>query len=334
MSQVEESWQESDYAQSGEYSSYEDFLTRNPDAWVQIRAEQSQMISQGGLGANRLNQNWILRNSASLLGGTDIDHVLDSNGYYANEVGLAELTETFAEAFTLVGDVMAVQDFIDNPTLLGGIIAGFGMVPLVGDAASVALRRVPNGYSRQGDTLIDEAGNVFTPVGTTVDGRIIFRNAEGTPVVLDDIPTGNPTIRLPDNVDYMAEAAVTQADSLVSPESARHILYGDGFGSGGHLWPGNPNKTPFPQSWDETRILNTIDEIVSNPNTQWYVQNGGLNGLTAAGDAGKFISHTNVPGSNLPVRVIYEPSTGRVVTAFPDPNPIPPTILNRPVPKG
>ena len=106
MSQVEESWQESDYAQSGEYSSYEDFLTRNPDAWVQIRAEQSQMISQGGLGANRLNQNWLLRNSASLLGGTDIDHVLDSNGYYANEVGLAELTETFAEAFTLVGDVM------------------------------------------------------------------------------------------------------------------------------------------------------------------------------------------------------------------------------------
>ena len=69
---------------------------------------------------------------------------------------------------------MAVQDFIDNPTLLGGIIAGVGMVPLVGDAASVALRKVPAGYARQGDTLIDEAGNVFTPVGTTVDGRIIF----------------------------------------------------------------------------------------------------------------------------------------------------------------
>ena len=72
-------------------------------------------------------------------------------------------------------------------------------MPLLDDVVAKALRKVPAGYARQGDTLIDEAGNVFTPVGTTVDGRIIFRNAEGTPVVLDDVPTGNPTIRLPDN---------------------------------------------------------------------------------------------------------------------------------------
>ena len=60
-------------------------------------------------------------------------------------------------------------------------------MPLLDDVVAKALRKVPAGYARQGDTLIDEAGNVFTPVGTTVDGRIIFRNAEGTPVVLDDV---------------------------------------------------------------------------------------------------------------------------------------------------
>ncbi|WP_376775091.1 EndoU domain-containing protein [Saccharopolyspora phatthalungensis] len=45
-----------------------------------------------------------------------------------------------------------------------------------------------------------------------------------------------------------------------------HILDGEGDGSGGHVaGTGNPNKTEFPESWDDDKIINTVEDVAKNP---------------------------------------------------------------------
>jgi filamentous hemagglutinin len=116
---------------------------------------------------------------------------------------------------------------------------------------------------------------------------------------------------------------------VLRPEDRRHILYGDGPGSGGHLWPGAPGKTPFPENWSADLVIHHVGEIATSPTTQWYAQTGSGGQYTANGDAARWISWEVRDG--VQVRVVYEPATGRVVTAFPDPNGPPPSL--RRVPK-
>jgi hypothetical protein len=35
---------------------------------------------------------------------------------------------------------------------------------------------------------------------------------------------------------------------------------------GGHLWPGENGKTPFPQDWTPQKIIDAISDIATNPN--------------------------------------------------------------------
>ena len=67
------------------------------------------------------------------------------------------------------------------------------------------------------------------------------------------------------------------------PKAQKHILHGDGPSSGGHMWPGQLGKTTFPQSWDSTKIISEVDDIVNSPSTKWYVQQGTGGALTKTG---------------------------------------------------
>lgn len=63
--------------------------------------------------------------------------------------------------------------------------------------------------------------------------------------------------------------ATAAADSgyvnLASSDRTAHILTGDGPGRGGHLWPGQPGKSPFPQSWSGPKIMHEISDIATDP---------------------------------------------------------------------
>jgi hypothetical protein len=61
--------------------------------------------------------------------------------------------------------------------------------------------------------------------------------------------------------------------NLASPKRTAHILTGDGTG-GGHLWPGLPGKTPFPQSWSGEKVMHHVSDIASDPSLQWVQQTG------------------------------------------------------------
>jgi len=52
----------------------------------------------------------------------------------------------------------------------------------------------------------------------------------------------------------------------VSPERTKHILDGDGDGSGGHRHGiGNPGKTEFPASWNDEKIIDALLDVARQP---------------------------------------------------------------------
>ena len=126
----------------------------------------------------------------------------------------------------------------------------------------------------------------------------------------------------------MAESSITQANlkyvDILSPEAKQHILYGDSPTQGGHLYPGNPGKTVFPKSWSADKVVHAVGDIATSPDTQWFAQTGTGGAYTNAGNPARWVAWEE--RDNVRVRVVYEPASGKIVTAFPDSNPTPPTL--------
>lgn len=116
---------------------------------------------------------------------------------------------------------------------------------------------------------------------------------------------------------------------ILSPEAKQHILYGDSPTSGGHIFPGNPGKTTFPSNWTAEKIVHEIGDIATSPSTQWYAQTGTGGLYTGKGDPAKWVAYEVRDGVRL--RVVYQPVTGKVITAFPDSKPIP--VQSKPIKK-
>lgn len=109
---------------------------------------------------------------------------------------------------------------------------------------------------------------------------------------------------------------------ILSPEAKQHIIYGDSPTQGGHLYPGNPGKTVFPQSWSADKVVHTVGYIATSPDTKWFAQTGTSGMYTAKGDPAKWVAYEVRDG--VRIRVVYQPATGKIVTAFPDNKPVPP----------
>lgn len=112
---------------------------------------------------------------------------------------------------------------------------------------------------------------------------------------------------------------------IISPEAKQHILYGDKPGSGGHMWPGQAGKTTFPQNWSADKIVHEVGDVATSPSTKWYAQTGTGGVYTSKGDPAKWVAYEVRDGVRM--RVVYQPATGKVITAFPDNAPIPPYKL-------
>ncbi|WP_326543442.1 hemagglutinin repeat-containing protein [Pseudorhodoferax sp.] len=111
--------------------------------------------------------------------------------------------------------------------------------------------------------------------------------------------------------------------NILSPADRQHILFGDSPGSGGHMYPGQPGKATYPQNWTEGKILHNVGDVVTSPTTQWYAQTGTGGTTTKAGDPARWVAWETRDGVTM--RVVFEPATGRTVTAFPD---MPPATIN------
>jgi RHS repeat-associated protein len=71
--------------------------------------------------------------------------------------------------------------------------------------------------------------------------------------------------------------------NLASPKRTNHILHGDKTG-GGHLYPGKPGKTPFPNNWTADKIMHEISDIATDPKVAAIPVRGGRTKSNAVRD--------------------------------------------------
>ena len=92
--------------------------------------------------------------------------------------------------------------------------------------------------------------------------------------------------------------------NLATEQRTTHILYGDASG-GGHLWPGKPGKTPFPEGWSEARIMDEISDIATDPSA-W-------NNSTVQGGQTLLNGWSN----GVQIQVVVDTTTGDIITGYP-----------------
>jgi RHS repeat-associated protein len=110
-------------------------------------------------------------------------------------------------------------------------------------------------------------------------------------------------------------AAETELVNLASAERTTHITIGNATG-GGHMWPGAPGKTPFPQSWSADQIMHNVSDIATDPALQWVQQTGKAGSLfTKSGAPARFFVDGVRDGVEM--RAILEPAGEGIITAFP-----------------
>ena len=103
--------------------------------------------------------------------------------------------------------------------------------------------------------------------------------------------------------------------NLASPARTQHILYGDGLfkQGGGHMWPGMPNKTPFPPSWSSDKIMHEISGIATDPSSTWIQQTGAAGAdFTNAGAPVRYEVQGIADG--VPIRAIVEARGEGIIT--------------------
>jgi RHS repeat-associated protein len=127
-----------------------------------------------------------------------------------------------------------------------------------------------------------------------------------TPDPLGLTPAPNPHTYVPNPTTHidplgLMDPCESQVN-LASPERTTHMLYGDATG-GGHLWPGLPGKTPFPSDWSGGQVMHAISEVATSPASAWTPQ-GSRFVIT-----GEF--------SGVDIRIIYDPGTDEIITAYP-----------------
>ncbi|WP_337029793.1 hemagglutinin repeat-containing protein [Pantoea agglomerans] len=228
-----------------------------------------------------------------------------------------------------------MADYAQAQTSLGTsmIQSGASADEISAALAKAAQGDMPEGQDAAKGLLIAWAEFFGVPVSAlTADGEMTPQRA--VEILASGIPASEAKL-----VQYVAaKAYLTIAKSadlglsadnqkyvdILSPEAKQHILYGDSPTQGGHLYPGNPGKTVFPQSWSADKVVHVVGDIATSPDTQWFAQTGTGEAYTKAGKPARWVAWSEQDG--VRVRVVYEPASGKIVTAFPDSNPTPPTL--------
>lgn len=92
-------------------------------------------------------------------------------------------------------------------------------------------------------------------------------------------------------------------NNLAPPARTTHIVKGDET-DGGHAWPGAAGKSPFPKSWSDSKIMNTISDIATDPKAWNNAQPQGSRSLLSG----------SVDG--IDVDVVVRNSDNSIVTVF------------------
>ncbi|MEG5139698.1 MULTISPECIES: EndoU domain-containing protein [unclassified Microcoleus] len=104
--------------------------------------------------------------------------------------------------------------------------------------------------------------------------------------------------------------------SQINSQQRTHILDSDATGGGHGPGRGISGKSEFPTGWSDEQTINYISEVVKDPNSIWFQQNGTPGAkYTKRGKPVKWQIDGTRNGVNI--RVIVEPDGRGLITAFP-----------------
>lgn len=149
-----------------------------------------------------------------------------------------------------------------------------------------------------GDLSVIEEGAV-EDAGTTEAGA----TSEPVEPSQPTIRSGSDPVRVPERYVDRPEG-----DFRLTSDREGHILDGHKFGS-------NPEKSWFPESWPDDKVVSEIEDIARDPSLRWYQQTGPVGSATTkAGEPVRFLVEGIRDG--VRIRVIVQPGEG-IVTGFP-----------------
>jgi hypothetical protein len=99
-------------------------------------------------------------------------------------------------------------------------------------------------------------------------------------------------------------ASLFEGTPRLSEDRRVHILYGDDYGGGHHHSANKPCKSEFPESWDERKIIKTVQQLAANDNAPWRQE-----------DNGYYVAEH--PYEDLKIRVVLDREADDIVTAYP-----------------
>jgi hypothetical protein len=124
-----------------------------------------------------------------------------------------------------------------------------------------------------------------------------------------------------------AEKIRKYAIDLAHPSRKSHIINGEllknGKWGGGHMYPGKPGKTVFPESWSEDKIMHEISDIVTDPSIVWkkkYSRDHAVDYASSMDYTPKGLPQrfeaTGVRDS-IEIKVVVEPAGEGIISGYP-----------------
>lgn len=126
-------------------------------------------------------------------------------------------------------------------------------------------------------------------------------------------------VKSAEKFDVPVEKLRSYAVDLASPKRRDHILNGEllsnGKWGGGHMHPGKPGKTVYPQSWSGDKIMHETADIVTDPMISWERLTGVTGDYTKSGKPARFKATGTRDG--VTIEVVVEPAGEGIITAYP-----------------
>ncbi|MEV0088698.1 putative T7SS-secreted protein [Saccharopolyspora sp. NPDC050642] len=213
--------------------------------------------------------------------------------------------------------VNAVASFgnavINHSELVLGAVGGAALtaVSSAGVAASGALDATGVGVIAGGPLGVASAAGVVTGVGmvgASIAGMAYEAGGDDAVEVFDtdgsdDLPNQSTEATAWDNV---IGNAPNPADIHLPELDGIHILDGGADGTGGHFYgTGIPNKTEFPESWDDAAILGAVEEVAKNPDSPPVLSDSGnyrVSGTVDGVEIGGYVTPEGQVKTGFPVR--------------------------------
>ncbi len=194
-------------------------------------------------------------------------------------------------------------------------LPGVGTLAVMGSGAvSSAAGGVAERLAASGGKSAGTVGDVLVDAGV---GAVSAGLLKGGGAVLKRVLSGSAQAPAAHVAEKIAVGAEKDLVNLASPQRTTHILAGEGPGRGGHLWPAQSGKTPFPSSWSPDKIMHEVSDIATDPALNWVQQSGKPGSLfTNAGNPARFVVFGERSG--IEIKVVLEPAGEGIITAHPN----------------